>query len=153
MPSHVRFQLNTYLLAIKGSLSSGVFEGRTSTWSGVSPPLGSSVVQTLRQIVFIREKKLSNKIFLTSRHIRREKALLPVDVCRSKTSLLKLLNISTVWLYYPFLLYSYLSSMKSKHFDICDGEITSACKKLLLLSWWALIGSAKSTATRVCILF
>ena len=49
-------------------------------------------------------------------------------------------------------LYAYLSPMKSKHFDICDGEITAACKKLLLLSWRALIGSAKSTATLSSIL-
>ena len=72
-----------------------------------------------------------------------------VDMRRLKTSLLKLLNISTVWLYYTLsYLYGYLSPMKSKHFDICDGEITSSCKELLLLSWWALISFAKSTATR-----
>ena len=73
-----------------------------------------------------------------------------VDMRRLKTSLLKLFNISTVWLYYTLsYLYGYLSPMKSKHFDICDGEIPFARKELVLLSWWALIGSAKSTATRL----
>ena len=43
-------------------------------------------------MVFIREKKLSNTNLLASRHMRREKASLPVDVRRSKTSLLKFPN-------------------------------------------------------------
>ena len=38
----------------------------------------------------LKEKKLSNTNLLASRHIKREKASLPVDLCRSKTSLLKL---------------------------------------------------------------
>ena len=37
----------------------------------------------------MREKKLSNTNFLASRQIKRDKASLPVDVRRSKTSLLK----------------------------------------------------------------
>ena len=52
--------------------------------------MGSGLVQTLGQIVFIREKKLSNANLLESRHIKEKKASLPVDVRRSKTSLLKL---------------------------------------------------------------
>ena len=44
------------------------------------------------QIVFIREKKLSNTNLLESRHIKEKKASLPDDVRRSKTSLLKLPN-------------------------------------------------------------
>ena len=40
--------------------------------------------------MFIGEKKLSNTNLVVSRHIKREKASLPVDVRRSKTSLLKL---------------------------------------------------------------
>ena len=44
------------------------------------------------QIVSIRVKKLSNTNFMASRLVKREKALLPVDVRRSKTSLLKLPN-------------------------------------------------------------
>ena len=39
---------------------------------------------------FLREKKLSNTNLLESRHIYSEKVSLPVDVRRSKTSLLKL---------------------------------------------------------------
>ena len=58
--------------------------------SGLFASLGSGLVQTLGQIVFIREKKLSNTNLLESRHIKEKKASLPVDVRRSKTSLLKL---------------------------------------------------------------
>ena len=72
------------------SLSNSVFERRTSTGSGLFASLGSGLVQTLGQIVFIREKKLSNTNLLESRHIKEKKASLPVDVRRSKTSLLKL---------------------------------------------------------------
>ena len=54
--------------------------------------MGSGLVQTLGQIVFIREKKLSNTNLLESRRIKEKKASLPVDVRRSKTSLLKLPN-------------------------------------------------------------
>ena len=42
--------------------------------------------------VFTRAKKLSNTNFLASRHKKREKASLSVDVRRSKTSLLKVAN-------------------------------------------------------------
>ena len=42
------------------------------------------------QIVSIRVKKLSNTNFISSRHIKGEKASLPVDVRRSKTPSLKL---------------------------------------------------------------
>ena len=73
------------------SLSNSVFERRTSTGSGLFASLGSGLVQTLGQIVFIREKKLSNTNLLESRHIKEKKTSLPVDVRRSKTSLLKLL--------------------------------------------------------------
>ena len=72
-----------------GSLSYSVFGRRTSTGSGLFATLGSGLVQTLGLIIFIREKKLSNTDLLESRHIKREKASLSVDVCRSKTSLLK----------------------------------------------------------------
>ena len=50
--------------------------------------MGSVLVEPLGQIVFIRENKLSNRNLLESRHIKRERASLPVDVRRSKTSLL-----------------------------------------------------------------
>ena len=75
------------------SLSNSVFERRTSTGSGLFASLGSGLVQTLGQIVFIREKKLSNTNLLESRHIKEKKTSLPVDVRRSKTSLLKLPNV------------------------------------------------------------
>ena len=39
-------------------------------------------------MVFIRKKKFSNTNLLPSRHIKREKASVPVDMCRSKMSLL-----------------------------------------------------------------
>ena len=75
-----------------GSLSNSVFERRTSTGSGLFASLGAGLVETLGYIVFIREKKLSNTNFLASRYIVRKKTSLPVDVRRSKTSLLKLPN-------------------------------------------------------------
>ena len=75
------------------SLSNSVFEGRTSTGSGLFSSLGSGLVETLRYIVFIREKTLSNTNLLASRHIIRGSASLPVDVRRLKTSLLKLPNV------------------------------------------------------------
>ena len=46
--------------------------------------------------MFIREKKLNNTNLFASRHIKREKASLPVDVRRSKMSLLKLPIVRTV---------------------------------------------------------
>ena len=48
--------------------------------------------QIFNQIVSIRVKKLSNTNFISSRHIKREKSSLPLEVRRSKTSLLKLPN-------------------------------------------------------------
>ena len=78
------------------------FERRTSTGSGLFASLGSGLVETLGYIVFKREKKpISNTNLLASRHIKREKGSLPVDVHRSKTYLLKLLtqyrsDVSTV---------------------------------------------------------
>ena len=38
------------------------------------------------------EKKFSNTNLLASRHIKREKASVPVDMCRSKTSLLPIIT-------------------------------------------------------------
>ena len=42
------------------------------------------------QIVSVRVKTLSNRNLVASRHINREKGSLPIDVRRSKTSLLKI---------------------------------------------------------------
>ena len=50
--------------------------------------MGSVLVETIGEMVFIRKKKFSNTNLLPSRHIKREKASVPVDMCRSKTSLL-----------------------------------------------------------------
>ena len=74
---------------ILGSLSNSVFERRTSTGSGLFASFGSGLVKTLGEIVFKREKKVSNENLIVSRHMKRKKASLPVDVRRSKTSLLK----------------------------------------------------------------
>ena len=67
-----------------------MFEQRTSIGSGLFPFLDDGIAQIFSQIVSIRVKKLCNTNFISSRHIKRENASLPVDVRRSKTPLLKL---------------------------------------------------------------
>ena len=54
---------------------------------GLFPLLGSDFAQSFSQIVSIslRVKILNNTILVASRHIKREKASLPVDMCHSKT--------------------------------------------------------------------
>ena len=47
-------------------------------------------MQIFSQIASITVKKLRNTNFISSRHIKRENTSLPVDMRRSKTSLLKL---------------------------------------------------------------
>ena len=78
---------------IIGSLSSDVFERHTSTGSGLFALLRRDFEQIFGQIVSIRIKTLENKNTVGSRLIKREKGSLPVDVRRSKTSLLKLPNM------------------------------------------------------------
>ena len=73
-----------------GSLSNNVFEGRTSTGSGLFSFFDGGFAQIFSQIASITVKKLRNTNFLSSRHVKRENTSLPVDVRRSKTSLLKL---------------------------------------------------------------
>ena len=73
-----------------GSLSRDVFERRTSTGSGRFELLSRDFEQIFGQIVSIRITTLSNTNTVASRHIKRERGSLPVDVRRSKTSLLKL---------------------------------------------------------------
>ena len=74
-----------------GSLSSDVFERRTSTESGHFQLLSRDFQLTFGQIVSIRvKKKLSNTNLVASRHIKREKGSLPLDVRRSKMYFLKL---------------------------------------------------------------
>ena len=75
------------------SLSSDVFERRTSTGSGLFALLSGNFDLIFGQIVSIRVKTLSNTNMVASRLIKREKGSLPVDVRRSKTSLLKLPNL------------------------------------------------------------
>ena len=73
-----------------GSLSKVVFERRTSTGSGLFSSFDGVFAQIFSQIAFITVTKLRNKNFISSRHVKRENASLPVDVRRSKTPLLKL---------------------------------------------------------------
>ena len=49
--------------------------------------------QIFSQIASITVKKLRNTNFISSRHVKRENTSLPVDVRRSKTSLLKLPSV------------------------------------------------------------
>ena len=79
-----------------GNLSNDVFERRTSTGSGPFLFLNDCFAQIFSQIVTIIVKKLSNTNFISSSHIKRERASLPVDVRGSKTPLLKLTNIACV---------------------------------------------------------
>ena len=73
-----------------GSLSNNVLERRTSTGSGLFSFFDSGFAQIFSQIASITVKKLRNTNFISSRHVKRENTSLPVDVRRSKTSLLKL---------------------------------------------------------------
>ena len=67
-----------------GSLSNSVFKRLTSTGSGHFASLGSDWLKLSG-----KQKTLSNTNLLASRHLKREKASLPVDVRRLKTALLK----------------------------------------------------------------
>ena len=89
-------RLNRCIRGIIGSLSRDVFERRTSTGSGRFALLSRDFKQIFGQIVSIRIKTLGNTNMVASRLIERGKDSLPVDVRRSKTSLLKLPNISKV---------------------------------------------------------
>ena len=73
-------------------LRSDVFEGRTSTGSGLFSFFDGGFAQIFSQIASITVKKLRNTNFISSRHVKRENTSLPVDVRPSKTSLLKLPN-------------------------------------------------------------
>ena len=78
------------LFNLLGSLSNNVFEGRTSTGSGFFSFFDGGFAQIFSQIASMTVKKLRNTNFISSRHVKRENTSLPVDVRRSKTSLLKL---------------------------------------------------------------
>ena len=79
-----------------GSLSNNVFERRKSTGSGLFSFFDGGFAQIFSQIASITVKKLRNTNFISSRHVKRENTSLPVDVRRSKTSLLKLPTVSSV---------------------------------------------------------
>ena len=57
--------------------------------SGLFALLSRGFEQMFGQIVSIRMKTIGNTNMVASRLIKREKGSLPVDVCRSKTALLK----------------------------------------------------------------
>ena len=78
------------LFNLLGGLSNNVFEGRTSTGSGLFSFFDGGFAQIFSQIASITVKKIRNTNFISSRHVKRENTSLPVDVRRSKTSLLKL---------------------------------------------------------------
>ena len=77
-----------------GSLSKVVFERRTSPGSGLFSFFDGVFAQIFSQIASITVKKLRNTNFMSSRHVKRENASLPVDFRRSKTPLLKLSFVS-----------------------------------------------------------
>ena len=70
-------------MPVIGSLSNNVFD-RISTGSGLFTLFGRDFKQILGQIVSIRVKTLSKTNLVTSRHIKREKGWLPVDVASLK---------------------------------------------------------------------
>ena len=80
------------LFNLLGSLSNNVFEGRTSTGSGLFSFFDGGFAQIFSQIASITVKKLRNTNFMSSRHVKRKNTSLPVDVRRSKTLLLKFPN-------------------------------------------------------------
>ena len=84
------FRLFQVVNTLVGSKSNDVFERRASTRSSLFEFYGRDFEQILGQIVSVRVKTLSNTDLVAKRHINSEKGLLPIDVGRSKTSLLKL---------------------------------------------------------------
>ena len=93
-PRHVSRPRFSRLAAssIGSLLSSDVFERRTSTGNGRFALLSRDFEQIFGQIVSVRIKTLGNINTVASRLIKRGKGSLPLDVRRSKTSLLKLPN-------------------------------------------------------------
>ena len=66
------------------------FEQHTSTRSGLSTFLSSGFANIFSLIVSTSVKKLGNTNFIASRHIKKEKSSLLVDMHLSKMPLLKL---------------------------------------------------------------
>ena len=102
-----------------GNLSKGVFQRRTSTGRGLFTFLSSGFAQIFSQIVSTSVKKLSNTHFIASRHIKREKSSLPVDVRRSKA--LYFLWASRSRSSLP------CSHLSCPHANGCNGDYTWAC--------------------------
>ena len=81
----------TRVLKILGSLNSDISEGCcTSTGSGFFALLSRDFEQIFGQNASLRLKTLNNINLVASTHIKREKRYLLVEVCRSKTLLLKI---------------------------------------------------------------
>ena len=73
------------------------FERRTLTESGLFALFSRDFEQIFGQIFFIRIQTLSTTNLVASRHIKREKSSLRVDVHGSKTLLLKVSNTLTIY--------------------------------------------------------
>ena len=86
----VPYEKTYSVVVIVGGISKNVFEQRTSTGSGYFASLGSCFAHICVQIVHFRQKTVSKTNLALSWHTKTEKASLPVNVCRSKTSLFKL---------------------------------------------------------------
>ena len=74
----------------KGVKAATFFNRRTSTGSGLFALFSRDFEQILWQNLSLRVKTLSHSSLVASRDIKREKHSLPVDLRRSKTSLIKL---------------------------------------------------------------
>ena len=107
------------------SLSSEVFERRTSTGNGRFALLSCDFEQIFGQIVSVRIKTLGNINTVASRLIKRGKGSLPVDVRRSKTSMLR----SSL-----FYVLSSVNSLPTSPFTGTDPEFffRRGCTRLLL---------------------
>ena len=71
-------------VSILGSVSKDAFEWRTSNGSGLFAFLGSDFAPIFGQIVSTRVNTLSTNKIVSSRHIIKKRASLPVDVHRPK---------------------------------------------------------------------
>ena len=78
-----------FVLSPSPARSSRVMGWRTLTESWCFALLGSGLAQILGQMVSIGVKALSNANLGASKHVKRKKSWLPVDVRRSKTPLLE----------------------------------------------------------------
>ena len=87
------------IMPIGSLISSDVLERRMLNGSGLFALLSCGFEQMFGQIVSIRMKTLGKTNMVASTLIKREKGSLPVDVCRSKTALLKLHNNASFTLF------------------------------------------------------